>query len=92
MMSIPPVRFQVDIGAVKETLRSSFLQHQENYQQMILAEIEAALTAPNIQEAIRMQVSKLVDEAIQEIGKSYQIQRAVTASIEDSIIKTLKRK
>lgn len=91
-MNNRPVTFQVDIERIRETLRHTFLQDQEHYQEMILSEIEATLTLPLIQQAIRGEVRRLVDNAIKEVGKNYQIQVAITDSIDKAVLDTLRGK
>ncbi len=84
-MNIPRIR--IEIEGMKESIQQALAVHNEEFNTMIHEAVDKSFTVETIQAKIEMQVAKALDNAIDNLSKSYQVKTIITDIVLQSLVK-----
>jgi len=80
-------RIHIELEGIRTSIQHMFMTKNDELNNLICNELEKTLSAEWVKESIRVEIEKIVKEAILNIKGNFLLKQAITDSISENLVK-----
>ena len=80
-------RIHIELEAIRSSIYHMFVMRNEELNDLVCDELEKTLSAEWVKESIRVEIEKIVKEAILNIKDDFSLRKVITDSISENLVK-----
>jgi len=85
-------RIHIELEAIRSSIYHMFVMRNEELNDLICDELEKTLSAEWVKESIRVEIEKIVKEAILNIKDDFLLRKVITDSISENLVKIFNKR